>query len=192
MLAVSLLVVLAGCGGDDEQPNPEPEEAATDWQPTSDVPTGPGPNGLTRPGAVIPVGTPGLVPYEGIAEDSVEIVEVTVPESEAVTETDASQLPDDTDLEGDQYYYVNYRIRTVDGSMAGEIMVLDAIDATGESMDTWGSTAYEPCSAQIGLTEGPQAVCLVAAGDHPPAALGWENHANDPYDDNPVLWELPG
>ena len=190
IVVVPLLVVsFAACDGDGgSAENSSGSDEAT-WRPESDVPTEPGQDGLTQPGAVLKVGETAHVTYEDEFSDVPSAMEFDVTASAEVTKVDVEDLPEDQRDKGTPYF-VPVEVSSTDAGPGSILIPLDAVDGTGDDMDRWGSTSFEECSGEFigGSGDDPAEVCGVVFGDSAPVAVAWEN--SEVYDDDPVLWDL--
>lgn len=167
------------------------------WKPESSVPTDPGDDGFTQPGAVLAADGTATVPYleEGSFDDptisgSLEISDVQTP-----VEADPAELPEDLAAEdGTVPYYVTYTV-TVTGeeSLSGTLVRLTALNSAGDGGRTAAASDFAPCRGSIPGDGSPgstgQACTIVYVdSDEEVAAVGYESAPD--YDDEPVLWDL--
>ncbi|WP_067437292.1 hypothetical protein [Nocardioides jensenii] len=192
-LAVACAALLTGCNADDDS---APADDA--WKPDSSVPTEPGDDGFTRPGAVLAPAASARVPFldDGFGDEpdltgSLEISDVQVP-----VEGERDAIPSDQafsdELDGTPYYVTFTAKNTGETDLSGTVIRLTAVDVEGDTMATWASSSLEPCPGAFPADFGPGAtatICsVVFVDDDDLAAVGYDRAPD--YEDDPVLWDL--
>lgn len=167
------------------------------WKPESSVPTEPGEDGFTQPGAVLAADGTASVPYleEGSFGDpdvsgTLEISEVQPP-----VEADPAELPEELAAEsGTVPYYVTYTVTVTGEESLGDTLVrLTALDSAGDGGRTAAASDFAPCRGSVpgdgspGATGQACTIVYVDSGEEV-AAVGYESAPA--YDDEPVLWDL--
>lgn len=196
--ATLLAAGLTGCGDDPASGGGGGSEQEKVWEPSSDVPTQPGSDGLTPPGAVLEPGdTAKLMIADSILSDAQLFpAEVTVGgdaivegDREAVLAAFGDQPMFEADEIGEQVWYVRFTLEA--GADAAFLHgTVKAVDAQGETMYSLSREGFDGCAmALVPASGGTAETCSIVSGDERPVAVSWDTGA-EAYDDDPVLWYL--